>query len=64
MIHHDALLCVLCDFHKQDCTFVEAPQPRNRKAETDEQKNVRVKKKYVGEHLDDTLNLMPLIDIC
>ncbi|THX35067.1 hypothetical protein D6D12_00511 [Aureobasidium pullulans] len=27
----DSLPCVLCEFHKQDCTFVEAAQPRKRK---------------------------------
>lgn len=47
VIHDGALLCVLCDFHKQDCTFVEAPQPRKRKSETDEHKSVKIKKKYV-----------------
>ncbi|KAI7700410.1 hypothetical protein KC322_g8339, partial [Hortaea werneckii] len=25
--------CVLCEFHKQDCTFVEKAQPRKRKLE-------------------------------
>jgi len=31
VITEGALLCVLCEFHKQDCTFVQSPQPRKRK---------------------------------
>ena len=29
----DSQRCVLCEFHKQDCTFVEKAQPRKRKLE-------------------------------
>lgn len=32
VIHDGASLCVLCEFHKQDCTFVQSPLPRKRKA--------------------------------
>jgi hypothetical protein len=28
----------LCEFHKQDCTFVQDPQPRKRKVATDVEK--------------------------
>jgi hypothetical protein len=31
VIHEGATICVLCEFHKQDCTFVQDPQPRKRK---------------------------------
>ncbi|KAF2869538.1 fungal-specific transcription factor domain-containing protein [Massariosphaeria phaeospora] len=31
VIHEGAVLCVLCDFHKQECTFVQSPLPRKRK---------------------------------
>ena len=31
MIHEGAALCVLCEFHKQECTFVQSPLPRKRK---------------------------------
>ncbi|KAL5121347.1 Fungal specific transcription factor [Pleosporales sp. CAS-2024a] len=31
VIHEGAALCVLCDFHKQECTFVQSPLPRKRK---------------------------------
>jgi hypothetical protein len=24
-------ICVLCKFHSQDCTFVQSPQPRKRR---------------------------------
>ncbi|KAF2403935.1 hypothetical protein EJ06DRAFT_471971 [Trichodelitschia bisporula] len=36
VINEGASLCVLCEFHKQDCTFVQDPQPRKRKVPTDE----------------------------
>jgi Fungal specific transcription factor domain/Fungal Zn(2)-Cys(6) binuclear cluster domain len=35
VIHEGAVLCVLCEFHKQDCTFVQDPQPRKRKVVID-----------------------------
>ncbi|KAF2754119.1 hypothetical protein EJ05DRAFT_489381 [Pseudovirgaria hyperparasitica] len=35
VIHEGQILCVLCEFHKQDCTFVQDPQPRKRKVPTD-----------------------------
>ncbi|KAH9879170.1 hypothetical protein J1614_002607 [Plenodomus biglobosus] len=31
VIHEGAALCVLCEFHKQECTFVQSPLPRKRK---------------------------------
>ncbi|KAF2099619.1 nitrogen regulatory protein OTam [Rhizodiscina lignyota] len=31
VIHEGAVLCVLCEFHRQECTFVQSPQPRKRK---------------------------------
>ncbi|KAF2013546.1 hypothetical protein BU24DRAFT_349544 [Aaosphaeria arxii CBS 175.79] len=31
VIHEGAVLCVLCEFHKQECTFVQSPLPRKRK---------------------------------
>lgn len=36
--------CVLCEFHKQDCTFVENAQPRKRKVEEGSKENVPTKK--------------------
>jgi hypothetical protein len=38
VIHEGAVLCVLCEFHKQDCTFVQDPQPRKRKVAADVEK--------------------------
>jgi hypothetical protein len=32
------VLCVLCEFHKQECTFVQDPQPRKRKVTGDTDK--------------------------
>jgi hypothetical protein len=31
VIKEGLTICVLCEFHKQDCTFVQEPQPRKRK---------------------------------
>lgn len=31
VINEGAALCVLCEFHKQECTFVQSPLPRKRK---------------------------------
>jgi len=42
------VLCVLCEFHKQECTFVQDPQPRKRKVAGDaEKKDCLPKKRYV-----------------
>jgi hypothetical protein len=38
VIHEGAVLCVLCEFHKQECTFVQDPQPRKRKVTGDGEK--------------------------
>lgn len=45
VIHEGAVLCVLCEFHKQDCTFVQSPLPRKRKPSGDAQKDETPKKK-------------------
>ena len=49
MIHEGAVLCVLCEFHKQECTFVQDPQPRKRKVpgEGEKPKEGSPKKRYV-----------------
>ncbi|KAF2730044.1 hypothetical protein EJ04DRAFT_568075 [Polyplosphaeria fusca] len=39
VIHEGAVLCVLCDFHKQECTFVQSPLPRKRKVLDDGKKD-------------------------
>lgn len=49
VIHEGAALCVLCEFHKQECTFVQSPLPRKRKVVDGDKKdspNV-AKKRYV-----------------
>ncbi|OBT91012.1 hypothetical protein VE02_00206 [Pseudogymnoascus sp. 03VT05] len=38
VIHEGQVACVLCKFHKQDCTFVQSPQPRKRKLVPEEGK--------------------------
>ncbi|KAL0257396.1 Fungal specific transcription factor [Diplodia seriata] len=47
VIHEGALLCVLCEFHKQECTFVQSPLPRKRKINVDGQKEEGAKKRSV-----------------
>lgn len=49
MIHEGAVLCVLCEFHKQECTFVQSPLPRKRKVVDIDKKDSpnNPKKRYV-----------------
>ena len=49
VIHEGAALCVLCEFHKQECTFVQSPLPRKRKVVDGEKKDSpnNTKKRYV-----------------
>lgn len=49
VIHEGAVLCVLCEFHKQECTFVQSPLPRKRKVVDGEKKDSpsAQKKRYV-----------------
>ncbi|QDS68010.1 hypothetical protein FKW77_009409 [Venturia effusa] len=50
VIHEGAVLCVLCEFHKQECTFVQDPQPRKRKVAGDaEKKDCTPKKRSVDQ---------------
>ena len=35
VMHEGQSACVLCQFHSQDCTFVQSPQPRKRKLNGD-----------------------------
>jgi hypothetical protein len=49
VIHEGAALCVLCEFHKQECTFVQSPLPRKRKVVDGDKKDSpsATKKRYV-----------------
>jgi hypothetical protein len=38
--------CVLCQFHSQDCTFVQSPQPRKRKLNTEGKEESVAKRRY------------------
>lgn len=52
VIHEGAVLCVLCEFHKQECTFVQSPQPRKRKITGDGKKddnNIQKKRSVEAE---------------
>jgi hypothetical protein len=49
VINEGALLCILCEFHKQACTFVQSPLPRKRKVVDGDKKDSpnNQKKRYV-----------------
>ncbi|KAK7530538.1 fungal-specific transcription factor domain-containing protein [Phyllosticta citricarpa] len=60
VIHDGALLCVLCEFHKQDCTFVQRPLPRKRKTHHhDSQKDQGVKKRELSRQPPTPLQRSP-----
>ncbi|KAF2674539.1 hypothetical protein BT63DRAFT_449527 [Microthyrium microscopicum] len=47
VINPGATICVLCDFHKQSCTFLQDPQPRKRKVQAaSDLKDASAKKRY------------------
>ncbi|KAF2088319.1 hypothetical protein K490DRAFT_11100, partial [Saccharata proteae CBS 121410] len=48
VIHEGAQLCVLCEFHKQQCTFVQSPLPRKRKITLDGRKEDSSKKRLTA----------------
>lgn len=53
-MNEGAEICVLCQFHSQECTFVQSPQPRKRRlASTSAQgsEEQAVKKRYVASYL-------------
>ncbi|KAF3200243.1 Fungal specific transcription factor [Orbilia oligospora] len=50
VMNEDSSVCVLCQFHKQDCTFLQSPQPRKRRlpvtsAGSDDEKHLGSNKK-------------------
>jgi len=47
VIHEGQTSCVLCQFHSQDCTFVQSPQPRKRKLNTEGKEESSAKRRYV-----------------
>ena len=53
VMNDGAEICVLCQFHSQDCTFVQSPQPRKRRLASSAAANAGdeqvVKKRYVQE---------------
>lgn len=54
VMNEGAEICVLCQFHSQECTFVQSPQPRKRRlASTSAQGSEEqvVKKRYVARYL-------------
>lgn len=53
-MNEGAEICVLCQFHSQECTFIQSPQPRKRRlASTSAQGSEEqvVKKRYVSSYL-------------
>ena len=61
VIQEGRALCVLCEFHKQECTFVQSPLPRKRKVVDDGKKDSpnNQKKRYVFSELPN----VPIIHI-
>jgi hypothetical protein len=47
VINEGQTSCVLCQFHTQDCTFVQSPQPRKRKLNTEGKEESVAKRRYV-----------------
>lgn len=52
--------CVLCEFHKQDCTFVENAQPRKRKLEDPTKKDSPNKKPATGVDAPSPVRSQPV----
>jgi hypothetical protein len=48
VINEGQMSCVLCQFHTQECTFIQSPQPRKRKLNTDGKEESVAKRRYVG----------------
>jgi hypothetical protein len=51
VMHEGQTACVLCQFHSQDCTFVQSPQPRKRKLNGDSKEDSAAKRRYVHASL-------------
>ncbi|KAF3919848.1 hypothetical protein ABW20_dc0110643 [Dactylellina cionopaga] len=54
VMNEESSICVLCQFHKQDCTFLQSPQPRKRRlpvatAGSDDEKQSSSNKKSMDE---------------
>ncbi|KAI9714202.1 MAG: hypothetical protein M1812_006423 [Candelaria pacifica] len=48
--------CTLCDFHKQECTFVQSPQPRKRTLNSDEKAEAATKRRSPETELKPRLS--------
>jgi len=46
VIHEGQGSCVLCQFHNQECTFVQSPQPRKRKLNAEGKEESLAKRRY------------------
>lgn len=46
VINEGQTTCVLCQFHTQDCTFVQSPEPRKRKLNTEGKEESVAKRRY------------------
>lgn len=70
VVHEGQVVCVLCQFHNQDCTFVQSPQPRKRKLVIEKKEEPIQRRRYVKNksvihsfefHLCSTYVLAPII---
>jgi hypothetical protein len=48
VINEGQTSCVLCQFHTQDCTFVQSPQPRKRKLNAEGKEESVAKRRYAS----------------
>ena len=49
VINEGQTSCVLCQFHTQECTFVQSPQPRKRKLNTEGKEESVAKRRYTDK---------------
>jgi hypothetical protein len=50
VINEGQSTCVLCQFHSQECTFVQSPQPRKRKLNMEGKEESLAKRRYAVLH--------------
>lgn len=65
VINEGQASCVLCLFHNQDCTFVQSPQPRKRKLNSDGKEDLSASKRRLARSQPiPILFTTPYIEIC
>ncbi|KAI9798288.1 MAG: Fungal specific transcription factor [Piccolia ochrophora] len=52
VVPENSVRCILCEFHKQNCTFAQRPQPRKRKSNAQPKEEAERKRKSLPQSLD------------